>query len=112
LQADLIEDGGGGDFDFVDGGGLADEGDDVVAGSEEARGFAARGEEVGDGEMLGLEEAVEGSEAEHSLAMEEIGDVGGLEFGFAGEQRGRQRPASNTAKHFDPELFVQLGKIH
>lgn len=55
-------------------------------------------DEVGDGEHLRGENAVEAGQAERASAVEEVGDVGLLESRLAGEQSTRETAAINAAK--------------
>jgi len=112
LQPDVIEDRGGGDRDLMDRGCLADQRHEVIRGHDERRDGRALREQVGYGEMFAHQQAVESLQAEHALAMQKIGDVGGLKAGLVGEQRGRQGPTPYTAKHFKTKFLVQLCEIH
>ena len=113
---DQVEEGIRGDMGVVDRGGLGDEGDgvgSVVGGNPRgSRGGYGVGNEIGDAEPLGAQHGVEGTEAEHSFPVEEVGDVGGNDSGLASEQCRRQDPPFYAAEHFEAESFVQLGEIH
>ena len=83
---DDVEDKVGGDERVVDGGGIGDEGNGVVAQpgrvAQVGGGWA---EEIGDGKPLGEEDFIESVQAQHALAVEEVGDMSGNEAGLPGE---------------------------
>lgn len=56
------------------------------------------GEQVGDGEHLGGQHAIESMKAEQALAMEEVGDVGWWKPGLASEQGSIQNSPVDAAE--------------
>lgn len=62
--------------------------------------------------MLRTQNAVHGMERKLTAAIEEVGQVGLVESGLAGEQRHTQGAPLNSADQFHAEPFVHLGHIH
>lgn len=116
---ELVEDGAGCDLVVVDGGGLGDEGNGDPGGFVFEVGLlkvegclSFGGDEIADGDGHGIEDAIDGAEAEHAFLVEEVGDVGLAVSGLAREQGPGEGAALDAAQDFDAKFFMQLCKVH
>jgi hypothetical protein len=67
---------------------------------------------VGDGKMLGGQNAVKSTEAEPALAVEEVGDMRLAKAGVAGESEGGQVSMADTFQEKSANALLQRMECH
>ncbi len=116
-DGDALDDGMGGDDGVVHGDGGGDERDrlDLALVRWDGCGLkvdCAGRQDLGDGEVLGGEDAVETVEGEGPFAIEEVRDMCLAEAGLLGEARAGEGVGVDAPEEFNPEVLVEVGEVH